>query len=522
MNPNPDTTDCENPWVYYRKRFVCVNCNVRFKEKWLLERHVSSGVCLTGRKVRGPGKVKEDLLMEPTRVNTKIQNQLKPRKPDIPTPLAENIDIRLPKYFKIYLAGPARSGKTTLCHQLLQNLPDITREPITKTVYVYRIWQDDVYVKMQSEGLVDEFIQCTDEKEDALKARIDEYLAEKTSFLLILDDCMHVSKKMQEWIAKLFTTDARHQQMSLVFVRQKFYGDKEFVREIDRNADVLVLTENKREVGQICHQLASQMGVKANVMVQICQDAMKKREDGSSGYLWINLSNDIDSRFMFMTDVLKEQGHIVYTYEMMSGGGFKKMILMSQIRYDDLKTAAEREVTDTAVAPTPEQQEGELDMEFDTSGMPKTLASKRGRDDEDEDVDDPSPQRQRFNLTPPPVVPTPPPPAVPSPPRIATPPSLGKRPRADDDDGGSPKRPRVDVPLAGISPLAQPTDTGKTQRKRRSAPTPSIPLRPRSTRQASRIANQTFQFQKCNLCNQRFNNVREFERHVRTTHRDGD
>ena len=60
MNPNPDTTDCENPWVYHRKRFVCANCNVRFKEKWLLERHVSSGVCLTERKVRGPGKVREE------------------------------------------------------------------------------------------------------------------------------------------------------------------------------------------------------------------------------------------------------------------------------------------------------------------------------------------------------------------------------------------------------------------------------------------------------------------------------
>ena len=562
MNPNPDPKDCQNPRVYFKKRFRCENCNTRFKEKWMLVRHVESSVCLRQRKVRGPGKMREDVTMRPySRIQTQLDRHAKPPtdRPTVPAPLESDIDIRLPENFKIYISGPARSGKTTLVYQLLQSLGDISRTAISKTVWVYRQWQD-IYVQMQSENLVDEFIECSDTTEANLKARVEEYMAEQIPFLLILDDCMHASPKTQEWIAKLFTTDARHRQVSVIYIRQKFFGQREFVREIDRNADVIVLTENKRETGRICQQLAGQMGgmPKAGVLNEICLDATRRRVNGYSGYLWINLSNDIDSRWQYMTNVVEDQGHIVLTYEIMPGGGFKKMILMSKIRYNDLKAAAERDKSAAAV----EEESDQTNMDWTPeSGMLKTLPSKRRREEDEENeeneekLDDPdagqapSPTRARLDVdvdAPLPRTTTPPLPttattttpptkrtrdeddssnSVSTPKRVAfqspTTPVSNKRARDDDDaDPGtssalSPPPPPAQRPrlVAGISPISRPKQGKKAKN------VPAQPVRARSTRQASLQANKNFtEFKTCQDCGETFKTAKQFERHVSQSH----
>ena len=449
MNPNPDTKDCENPWVYFRKRFICSVCGVRFKERWLLQRHVKSGVCLTKRKVRGPGKQKADVSMQPSILQSRTQKYEMSKRPLASKAGETDIDIRLPYNFKLYIAGPARSGKTTICHKLLQNLSDISRVEIRKTVWVYRQWQP-IYDQMQTESLIDEFIECNEQTEGTLRSKIDEYIDEDIPFLLILDDCMHASKKVQEWIAQLFTTDARHKQMSVVYIRQKFFGDSEFVREIDRNADVIVLTENRREQGKICNQLAAQMGsTKARDLNDICSDATKRRENRDvGGYLWINLSNEIDSRFMYMTNVLEDQGHLVLTYDMLPGGGYRKMILLSKIKFNDLQAAADaKEPQDKSLVENQNESLMESEsMDYDD----RTLARKRKHE---EDVDDPEPQRPRTSTPELPLVesesPTIVPPVTPSrpitPPGPPSPPVSTKRPReVDDNVSSTPKRLRVE------------------------------------------------------------------------------
>ena len=537
-SPNP----CKNPWRYKPKNFQCGHCGRFFEFNWLLERHVQSKVCLTGRKTRGPAKERERVVLHPLeRVSERLQRQPVQQQQQqpagagavpVPVPFETDIDIRLPENFKIYLSGPARSGKTTLCYHLLRCLDDITRSPLRKRLWVYRQWQP-IYDQMQGESLVSEFIECSDETEDNLKMKVEEYMAEQAPFLLILDDCMHASRQVQEWISKLFTTDARHRLISVVYIRQKFFGDKEFVREIDRNADVIILTENRREQGKICRQLASQMGTtKAGVLNQICVDATQRRADGLSGYLWVNLSNHIDSRFMYMTNVLEDQGHVVMTYEMMPGGGFKKMMLISKIRYNDLKAQAEqgqqqgqeREQTyQLAAAEEAAEEEEEAAMQTEASPrLLRTLPSKRQRDD-DESVDDPAPvspprsttpplpeaKRARETLAPSPTMDSAPPmdttparPATPPPPPTPTPPRR-KRPR-DDDDNDRPG-------LAGVAPQA------KKKKKRDMAPAP--PAARRSSRQASAAANR--EFTTCHLCGQTFPNALAMRRHVDKSHRYG-
>ena len=326
-------SDCPEPRaeLYDKRRFVCFECGIRFKDKWMLKRHVKSKVCLSNKKVRGSNKKhKEDVGMSPLGVTT------------APVPLAplageqlEEYDLRLPPHFKIYLVGPSRSGKTTFCLKLLRNLSAISKVKIEKVFWVYSTWQDEGYAPLQQEGLVDEWFEAGQIRQE-MNERMEEYVSEKVPLLIIFDDCMHVDKKTLEFISKLFTLYARHKGVSIVFIRQKFFGGNEFVREIDRNADVCVITSNPREGGTVCKTLARQMGsIKSETLTKICEDATAQNpETQFTGYLWINLNQP---KFVYLTQVLEHQGHFMMAYQMdKQSEGFRKMILLSKLKYNEL------------------------------------------------------------------------------------------------------------------------------------------------------------------------------------------
>ena len=338
-----DYSPCPEPraWLYDKRRFVCLECGIRFRARWLLKRHVDSKVCLSGKRVRGSNKKhKEDVGMSPNGG----EGSPPPPPPPPPAPVAvvgggqEEYDLRLPAHFKIYLVGPSRSGKTTFCLKLLRNLSAISKVKIEKVFWVYSTWQDVGYAPLQREELVDHWFEANQIMQE-MKERMDEYVSEKIPLLIIFDDCMHVDKKTLEFISMLFTLHARHKGISMVFIRQKFFGGNEFVREIDRNADVCVVTTNPREGGTVCTTMARQMGnIKSETLIRICEDATALNPlTKFGGYLWINLTNDVDPKFTYLTQVLEHQGHFMFTYQMdKQFGGFRKMILLSKFKYNDL------------------------------------------------------------------------------------------------------------------------------------------------------------------------------------------
>ena len=67
-------------------------------------------------------------------------------------------DIRLKEGFKLFIAGPSRSGKTFFIDTFINNLPDFAIDPPKTIVYVYKVWQPK-YGEMK----VDYFIEdCED------------------------------------------------------------------------------------------------------------------------------------------------------------------------------------------------------------------------------------------------------------------------------------------------------------------------------------------------------------------------
>ena len=50
-------------------------------------------------------------------------------------------DIRLEENFKLFLSGPSRCGKTYFISTLLENLSSFAKQPPTKIIYIYTVWQ---------------------------------------------------------------------------------------------------------------------------------------------------------------------------------------------------------------------------------------------------------------------------------------------------------------------------------------------------------------------------------------------
>ena len=340
--------------VYDKRRFFCLKCGLRFKDKWMLKRHVDSKVCLKEKKARGSNKKhKEDVGMAPAGMIESERRELTKQSGEE----LEEYDLRLPIHFKIYLVGPSRSGKTTFCMKLLRNLDAISKVKIEKVFWVYSTWQEG-YTPLQEEGLVDEWFEAGQIRQE-MNERMEEYVSEKVPLLIIFDDCMHVDKKTLEFISKLFTLYARHKGVSIVFIRQKFFGGSEFIREIDRNADVCVVTNNPREGGTVCKTLARQMGsIKSETLTRICDDATAQNpETQFGGYLWINLNQP---KFVYLTQVLEHQGHFMMSYQMdKQSEGFRKMILLSKLKYNELlnnnnnRDQNDQEVPPSTPAPLP-------------------------------------------------------------------------------------------------------------------------------------------------------------------------
>ena len=108
----------------------------------------------------------------------------------------KRFDIRLKEGFKLFIAGPSRSGKTFFIDSFINNLPDFAINPPKTIVYVYKIWQPK-YGEMK----VDYFIEDCEDLDKKLFENI-----KTPSSLVVFDDL--INSKSLPTIAKLFTVDA--------------------------------------------------------------------------------------------------------------------------------------------------------------------------------------------------------------------------------------------------------------------------------------------------------------------------
>ena len=155
-------------------------------------------------------------------------------------------DLRLKPNFKLFIHGPSRSGKTHFIGDLLKNKNVFTQEPPKLVVYVYKVMQPK-YEEMPINILIPD------------QPNLDEKIFSEVngeSALIVFDDLM--SSDNLDIIARFFTVDGRHNNLSMIFTAQNMFVNNDHFRQISQNSDYLVLFKNPRNASTIrtlCQQM---------------------------------------------------------------------------------------------------------------------------------------------------------------------------------------------------------------------------------------------------------------------------
>ena len=209
-------------------------------------------------------------------------------------------DIRFKENFKIFVCGPSRCGKTVFIKDLLQNIPSITKQNISKVIYVYKVWQQ-TFEDMKLQGLVHFFLR----EEENIVEKI-----KKLSFgeysLVIFDDLIN-SKNLEE-ISNLFVVDGRHSNYSMIFTSQRMFVNNEYFRQISNNCDYIVVFKNPRNHSEI-RTLAQQLTPRSLDLLEIYTKATKD----PFSYLMINLTQECNEDLKFLSHLF-DYDHYVKSY----------------------------------------------------------------------------------------------------------------------------------------------------------------------------------------------------------------
>ena len=209
-------------------------------------------------------------------------------------------DIRFKENFKIFVCGPSRCGKTVFIKDLLENIASITKQNISKVIYVYKVWQS-IFEDMHSQGLVNIFL----EEKDNIIEKIKNLAYGETS-LIIFDDLIN-SKNLEE-ISNLFVVDGRHSNYSLIFTSQRMFVNNEYFRQISNNCDYIVVFRNPRNYSEI-RTLAQQL---TPIGLDLLDIYTKATKDPFS-YLLINLTQECSEDLKFISHLF-DYDHYVKTY----------------------------------------------------------------------------------------------------------------------------------------------------------------------------------------------------------------
>ena len=155
-------------------------------------------------------------------------------------------DMRLKTVFRMIIAAPAGSGKTTFCKYFLSCRNEIMDIPPVRVIYYYKLWQP-MFDEMIAEALVDEFVQGPPTMQDLQELSV---YKNDGGVLAILDDLI---QSVGPELAEAFQVGSRHNGVNLVFLTQNLFPKDKHFRDISLNASYCVLLKNPRDSSSITH-----------------------------------------------------------------------------------------------------------------------------------------------------------------------------------------------------------------------------------------------------------------------------
>ena len=195
--------------------------------------------------------------------------------------------------FTCIVSGPTQSGKTEWVTNLLVQSEKMIEPPVEKIIYCYGERQEKL------EQLANRIDRMTLHEGLPSKEMLDGL---EGSTFLVLDDLMEDVQNSSS-VAELFTRGSHHRNLSVLLISQNLFVKGRYQRTISLNANYIVVMKNPRDRSQIIF-LARQIFPDR---WQLVQQAYNMATARPHGYLFIDLTQAMDDRFRFRTNIFNEE-----------------------------------------------------------------------------------------------------------------------------------------------------------------------------------------------------------------------
>ena len=195
----------------------------------------------------------------------------------------------------IIVAGPSKSGKSTLIFNILRNNQLLFDPKPTRIVYYYSVLNSDFNKYNEIYPRV-EFIEGLPQSSDDFN--------ERENNVIIIDDQM--DRANDSLLGDIFTKYSHHKNISVFFLTQNIFSNVKGFRTISLNSDYLIAMNMPRDRGQIA-ALGRQMFPKHPKFLNECY------EDETSkpfGHLLIDLTQKTPNELRVQSNILDER--IIY------------------------------------------------------------------------------------------------------------------------------------------------------------------------------------------------------------------
>lgn len=191
------------------------------------------------------------------------------------------------------IAGPTKCGKSTFTAQFLKHLEEMVHTPVHEVIYCA---PKTSYPDL-SECPVP--VRYLDFIPDA------EMFQDRTPRLLILDDMM---RECNEHVVDLFTKNAHHLSVSVIFICQNIFHRGKYHREISLNSDMIVAYKcprDKRQIASLSSQIAPGNTAYIN---EIFEEATKD----PYGYLLLDLTQTTPEILRYRTNIFPDNDNVIF------------------------------------------------------------------------------------------------------------------------------------------------------------------------------------------------------------------
>ena len=200
-------------------------------------------------------------------------------------------DARLKAPFSMLVAGPSRSGKSTFCLRLLENMDTLIDKPVANIVWFYG-QETSVLVHLKS-IYGSRFVAVK-----GIPQSFDTYIDHNLHQIFVFDDLMKDCAKSSK-ITDLVTKQCHHQNVSAVMITQNLFCDGKERKNIMRSVHYLVIFNNPLDYSLV-HALGQKiMPRNLKTFLNIYEIACSRPH----GYLFIDGSQMTPQQARFRTDI---------------------------------------------------------------------------------------------------------------------------------------------------------------------------------------------------------------------------